>query len=99
MRRDRTTLVGRTKRRPGALIPPVQGGLFWPSRPAWKTRRSAESCDVQEQQNSGVQPELRGVQPRAKHYQESCPEARRVKGGIAGGHVRGQAGDRVGLTS
>jgi hypothetical protein len=74
-RQDRLSPVGRIKRRPGALNSGVQPELFWPSRPAWKTRRSAEACDVQEQHHSGVQPELWGVQPRAEHY-NNMSEAR-----------------------
>jgi hypothetical protein len=48
--------------------------------------------------NSGVQPELSGVQPRASAPQQHARKQGGFKGGIAGGHTTGQAGNRAGRT-
>jgi hypothetical protein len=61
-----------------------------PTRPGWallavqasKIRAAARNlATFRSNKNSGVQPELRGVQPRASALPTACPQARRVEGG------------------
>jgi hypothetical protein len=88
-------MEGRDLRRPGATNAGVQPGLSWLSRPEKDPHRSAATCAVQEQHNSGVQPELEGRSALCVSTTENmAARQERVKGNeLVGGHTAGQASE------